>query len=306
MVVRCITEGEIHKFEIIGVPATETPKLNLQRWIDAERTTLDLCYVVEEAGEFLGRIIYGFFADQPSELKIWQVHIREDISNHIDAGTALITESINLLKANGFSNVEYHYYFKDLDENDKYQEIFKNCGFRVVQEKKSFGQEEDKFKSYKQRLTFKSHEEISDDAFIDAIESVTYGTLDRDDLESLEKNGPKTAAKIYYDILKDIDFNKEWWKLAYDISGEFVGLVVSQQIGKSTGCINYIGVVPNKRGNGYVRDLIGKASSTMYGSKMENIIADIDNLNLPLENALINCGFSYVKSMTVFKMDLVG
>lgn len=31
---------------------------------------------------------------------------------------------------------------------------------------------------------------------------------------------------MYYELLKEIDFNQDWWKLAYDLNDEFVGLVV--------------------------------------------------------------------------------
>lgn len=305
MNVRSILKEEIHSFEMVGVTEGESPRLNLQRWIDGERTTLDLCFVVEDDNAFLGRIMYGFFEDQPTELKIWQIKMDETLDNFEKSCKVLVEESLKLLKDKGFSNVEYHHYFKITSEVDRYHEAFTNSGFRIVQEKKCFEYEEENFKSYKQRLVFKNLEDSSEHEFISAIEAVTYGTLDRDDLESLETSGPKRAAEMYFELLKEIDFNEEWWKLAYEQSGELVGLVVPQRIGKSTGSINYIGVVPEKRGNGYVHDLIGKASSTMFGDKMEKIVADIDYFNFPLEKALIDCGYEYDRSMTVFKLNML-
>ncbi|MDH8676873.1 hypothetical protein QE109_01875 [Fusibacter bizertensis] len=68
--------------------------------------------------------------------------------------------------------------------------------------------------------------EQSEAQFVIAIEDVTRNTLDRDDVDNNAMYGTKKAAEMYYELLKEIDFNQDWWKLAYDLNDEFVGLVV--------------------------------------------------------------------------------
>lgn len=68
--------------------------------------------------------------------------------------------------------------------------------------------------------------ELSEAQFVIAIEDVTRDTLDRDDVDNNAMYGTKKAAEMYYELLKEIDFNQDWWKLAYDLNDEFVGLVV--------------------------------------------------------------------------------
>lgn len=304
MIIRSIRQDDIQKFENIGVDTDDKPTLNLVKWLNAEKTKLEWCFVAEKSGEFLGRIMFGVFEDQPYDLKIWQIKIEENSGDFFDIGSKLIKESINSLKEEGFKTVELHLYTSLSDPKTNYIELFKNCNFRTIQEKKSYEIEMNDCKSCNQRLRYKTLKEVGQTSFINAIEAVTIGTLDRDDQESVVLNGKEKAAIEYFEILKDIDFNEEWWRLAYEPSGDVVGLVVPQCIGAGVGAVNYIGVVPSKRGSGYVTDLLQEASSTIQGSDISKVIADIDNMNFPLEKALINLGYDHKRSVVVLKMKI--
>lgn len=301
MIIRSIQAEDIAKFQEIGTEEGAKLTLNLEKWIDAGRTKLNWCFVIEESGVFVGRVIYGIFEDQPHDIKIWQFKIDKKANDFMRAGTELLKGSVALLKEEGFKTAEYHLYSNLANEFEAYQEVLKSGGFDLTQEKMNFEATEIKRSDKSQRLTYKTLQEVGETAFVKAIEQVTENTLDRDDIDSIAQNGAEKAAQIYFDLLKEIEFNDTWWRLAYDSAGELVGLVVPQKFDDETGAINYIGVVPNKRGNGYVYELVESASELMLQDGVETLIADIDVLNHPLEKALTKLGYVNTRSLAIFK-----
>jgi len=91
--------------------------------------------------------------------------------------------------------------------------------------------------------------------------------------------------------------------LAYS-RGVFVGLVIPQLFKEQTGAINYIGVDPKQRGKGYVYDLLDKGIVSLFERKVQSILADIDELNFPMEKSLIKTGFVEEKKLWVLSISL--
>lgn len=56
MKVRTINLEDVAQFEQIGMEADNKPILNLNKWLDVGRTKLEWCFVIEEEGQFLGRV----------------------------------------------------------------------------------------------------------------------------------------------------------------------------------------------------------------------------------------------------------
>lgn len=303
MKVRTINLEDVAQFEQIGMGADNKPILNLNKWLDAGRTKLEWCFVIEEEGQFLGRVIYGIFEEQPYDLKIWQIKI-DTAYDLLEVGNKLLTDSIMALKPKGFRTLEYHFYSTASEVFETYQYLFKKQGFHIVQEKKSYEANQVHHVETAKRLYYKTMQEVGEEAFIDAIEMVTEGTLDREDLASIMSYGSKQAAALYYELLKEIDFNETWWRMAYNLTGEFVGLVVPQKFNETRGAINYIGVTPAQRGNGYINDLLWEGSRLMTEDGIQSLIADIDVQNHPLEKALELLGYQYKRSLLTLKLDL--
>jgi ribosomal protein S18 acetylase RimI-like enzyme len=304
MKVRTIQLEDVKQFEQIGMETNSKPVLNLQQWLDSGRTTLEWCFVIEAEGKFLGRIIYGVFEEQPYDLKIWQLKIADTAYDLVKVGNKLLADSIEELKPKGFKTVEYHLYSTASVTFETYQSLFKEQGFYIVQEKKSFEANQVRYIENAKRLRFKTLQEVGEGEFIDAIEMVTEGTLDREDLSSIISHGSKQAASLYFELLKEIELNETWWRMAYDTKGELVGLIVPQKFSENRGAINYIGVVPNKRGKGYVNDLLWEGSRLMLEDGIQRLIADIDVKNYPLEKALELLGFKYKGLEMVLKLNL--
>lgn len=230
----------------------------------------------------------------------------EDTPNGLcEIGCQLLRDSLEQMKAShDFETVEYHLYSGKPAVFEAYQQIFESQGFHIEQEKKSFAASSLNCINTPKKLSFKTLQEIGENEFIKAIEQVSAGTLDQDDLNSIKMLGPEEAAKQYFDILKEIDFNPYWWQVAYNDNNEFVGLVVPQKFDETSGAINYIGVVPEQRGKGYVDALLAHGTQRLLDEKLEEIIADIDIQNVPLEKALMRLGYAYERSMLVLKLKL--
>ncbi len=92
--------------------------------------------------------------------------------------------------------------------------------------------------------------------------------------------------------------------MAYNSKGEFAGLIVPQKFSKDRGAINYIGVTPAQREKGYVNDLLWEGSRLMIEDGIQNLVADIDVQNHPLEKALELLGYQYKRSQVVLRLDL--
>ena len=270
----------------------------MMSWLEDGITKLEWCFIVENSESFLGRIVYGVYDD---ELEILDINLKDATEKIV---YKLLQESLEKMKEEGFTRVGCHLY-SDKKDFTKYIEGFMKAGFKVTQEKKSFIWEEGNIVNKPSgRLTFKGLEDMDSEEFIDAIEKVTEGTLDSDDLECVEEFGSKEAATKYFNQLKEIDFNEKWWKLAYAIDCELIGLIIPQKFNDRVGAINYIGVVPEYRGNDYVRDLLIEGIETLRRNNIEKIIADIDVKNYPLDKALIDEGFKFDCSMLVLKLDM--
>jgi len=304
MIIRHIETTDITKFEAIETEDGNKPTLNLSRWLEAERTKLEWCFVAEESGKFLARVIYGVFEEQPHDLKIWQLKTDNKVPDFLEVGKALIRNSLAQLKEEGFKTAEYHLYSSPENDFKADQSIFIEQGFLLTQEKKSFEAIQLNALDQKQRLTYKTIEETGKEVFINAIEQVTQSTLDREDLDTISTHGSLKAAIMYYEILEEIDYNASWWRLGYLDDGTFVGLVIPQRFSEEAGAINYIGVVPQKRGAGYVQDLLEEGSRLMLEAGISILIADIDVQNYPLENALKRLGYIEKRSLAVLKLEI--
>lgn len=297
MIIRNIDSTEIETFAQLIVSELSF-KDTLLSWINDGITKLDWCFVIEDNNNFLGKIVYGVF---DNELKILNINIK-DYSEIVIY--ELLQGSLNEMKLKGLTGVECHLY-SDKKYFEKYVESFMKTGFKITQEKKSFIWEKGNIiNRVSERLVFKKLQEIDSNDYIDAIEKVTEATLDGDDLDCITEFGSKQAAINYFNLLKDIDFNKSWWKLAYTHNNELIGLVIPQKFNDDVGAINYIGVVPKKRGNGYVNDLIVEGIRILNENNIKKVIADIDVKNYPLEKSLTKEEFKLDCRMLVLKLRL--
>lgn len=169
--------------------------------------------------------------------------------------------------------------------------LFEELNFLMVQKKHRMIREKRRLTGRTGDLEFLPLYEVGEEAFLSALRGVTRNTLDRLDLRDLAELGEEATAQNYFNLLKDLHYNPEWWYLAYTEEGKLVGLVVPQELEKGLGCINYLGVLPEFRGRGYGRIILSWGISLLQRGGLEKILADVDSENLPMKNALEKEGF---------------
>lgn len=294
MGVRKISSKEILDFCKIGNQEEDALKLQ-ERVIKAfeeKRSKIEWFYILEKEGRQIGRVAFDTFPSESGSLMPWLLYIAEE-EDYIRNGVELLNEAIKDLKGKGINLIVQHLYGNGDQKFNAKRDLLLNCGFEIEQRKKSFIFSEGRLPTSNNQLNFKSIKELDDEMYIDAIMKVTEGTLDSYDEMEVKKMGARVAAENSFNTLKDIDFHADWWKLAYEEDGSFVGLILSQKFNDEYGAINYIGVCPEKRGKGYVNELLIEGTSVLKKSGIKKVIADIDINNYPMENALITAGYEF-------------
>lgn len=280
----CIRERDIDKFASLSKDSANYKKTVKSLWDDG-LSFPEWCFLFEEEGKTVGRIGYWASLDNPMELHIFGLVLPWNDDNCQLIGQKLISESIEKMKKQGVKTVNYQLHSDEGKAFILTKQIVELIGMEEIQAKKRFVLTKNSFQHKdNNRLLYKSLKEVGQSLFIETIEKVTTKTLDR------RLFGGKEAAKNHFHDLKSLDFSVENWFIAY-LRDQIIGLIIPQKLTDDIGAINYIGVIPDERGQGYVIDLLDQGIKNLFRRSMEKIIADIDELNYPMEQALLKVGF---------------
>ncbi|GHU42424.1 hypothetical protein FACS1894111_06340 [Clostridia bacterium] len=271
---------------------------NMKNWLERNYITSENSFVFSDGDVPVGGVCFAEVA--PNQWNILDFALREDL---IPSGSDLLAESMRLSVLEQ-QQVSYDLY-NDTPLYHDLQELFLRAGFLLVQEKKRYSYEntvskQEALHKYKDLLSFRSVTEIGEDAFTNLVGTVTKGTLDSGLAQDFAENGQKMCAFTYVELCKLIDFNPDWWKVAY-AKEKPVGLILPQNAGEDIGLINYVGVVPDMRGNGYVNALLAEGTRILCENGISKIFADIDVLNFPLEQALETVAYQVVNEESVLE-----
>lgn len=149
------------------------------------------------------------------------------------------------------------------------------------------------------KLSFKSIESTGEKLLVDLFSDVAKDNKDNTILKQIKEKGLYNGSKDFFLELKQVDFKKELWVIAY-FNDKPIGFVIIQNLTESDGGIGYIGIVPEYRGNHFSSDLLLKAINLAQQYNIKKLIADIDIENHPMRNNLLNCGFKLDCTETVF------
>jgi RimJ/RimL family protein N-acetyltransferase len=140
------------------------------------------------------------------------------------------------------------------------------------------------------RLQFRGLEELETAAFVAAVRAVTEGTLDQRIGDERDEAGPEAHAREFVAEMEELGRLPGWWQLGYDTGGDLVGLMMlSGNMDWAT--IGYVGVVPARRGEGFIDDLLVKGAAMLRETGIGRAIADTDLANRPMEAALRRHGW---------------
>jgi RimJ/RimL family protein N-acetyltransferase len=298
--VHSINDADLDRFHSMGEPEADIRNNLRALWRDGLSDPAK-CFFAVRADTPIGLAAYWAFPETPHEMFLTTLELPwRDHPGSV--GRTLLVESTSVLKAGGAASIECKLYDSEtfLDQR---RAVLSAGAFEMVQEKIRF----EAFPSSPRvsiRLAFRSRQEVGDDAFRDAIRRVTVGTLDSKDQASVETIGPEAAASEYFDLLRSIDDDGTRWKLAFDARGRLVGLIVAHHLSKDLGAINYIGVVPEARGRGYVDDLLAEGMCILGSLGLDKVLAEIDARNHPLARALARAGYQQLQRLWVYQLGL--
>jgi len=264
------------------------------------------CFLLEDGDRAIGRVLFFHLPSSPDSLILFGLHLDWQ-GDAASAGRALLNEALERIKEPGVLRVERHVY--DIYSKDiaKERAVYEAAGFRCVQDKKRYvWKVTDEPVPVPNRLTFRPMTETGEASFVEAIRLVSRQSLDREDREDLARFGEDEHARRYLDQLKDTGFRADRFQLAYLPGGELCGLVAPCRLDDEEGGINYIGVVPEHRGNGYGHDLVLKANAVLQPDGYRRVVAETDTTNVQLHGHLERAGYVHRGTLWWYRRDIAG
>ncbi len=120
---------------------------------------------------------------------------------------------------------------------------------------------------------------------------VMDGTLDAHSRQDLTRMSARDAAVQHYEgELALYASPREWWRIATLPGGDPVGFVIPARNDYSP-IIAYLGVVPARRGNGYIDDILAEGTRILAAQDAPRIGASTDLGNVPMANAFQRAGY---------------
>ncbi|MGB1206103.1 MAG: GNAT family N-acetyltransferase [Chitinophagales bacterium] len=310
MTVRSITLNEIDDFASLANDSVYLKSI-LLRLFAARQTHISWCFVAVENKTFVGGIIYWAFPNDRQHIKFTTLGLllNWESQNNFSIGNELLLQSLEIMYLNGATVLDGRLIYDFTPALKEHKMLLKKIGIDLIQEKWQFEiQQPSTYRQQKynsKKLLFKPLTEVNAGHFIDAIRQTCSATLDRADQKLIKKIGAHQYAQTLFQKLMQVDDDLSHYLLAYEKKGgALVGLVVPQRFSEQRGAVNYIGIVPNKRRQGYVDELLQYAIHILYEDGIKTIIADIDSRHIPLKKALLRVGFKKKTAIWCYKKSL--
>ncbi|BAY49722.1 GCN5-related N-acetyltransferase [Scytonema sp. HK-05] len=250
------------------------------------------CFVAEEAGEFFGRIVYWSL---PSLGKPFICDFLELPwnANYLEVGTQLLQQTLTQLHLHDNDSMEYQLDIPSPSSRflEERIDLLENFGFSLKRETIRFEWKDTQTQiTPSNRLTFRSLNEVGEDAFIHAMMQVSSQTRDRSILHEQATLGLEQEALERFHKSKAFKYKPTWWQLAYTQDGTLVGLIMPAE-NDGGPIIACIGVVPEHRGQGYVNDLLQQGTLTLKSNGAVRIRSDADVNNAAMVRAFQRAGY---------------
>jgi ribosomal protein S18 acetylase RimI-like enzyme len=257
------------------------------------------CFIAEEAGTPVARLAYLSFPSAPDEVQLFALHLPRD-DEYMRVGRPLLMESLCMMRGEGARTLECQFAIGAPHAAER-SALCEMIGLPLAQRKERFLMEHgDPAPLPDAGLLWRSLVEVGEETFLAAMERVSIGGLDRLNGTVIAERGLPLFARDLLAILRALDDQPAWWELAYDRWGALVGLIVPQRFTPGDGAINYIGVVPEMRGRGYVDAMLLRGVGRLRENGVARIIGDTDSENIPMASALLRAGFAAMGERLVY------
>jgi len=300
--VRSIRRGEIGRFAALSENPTRTEEVMVEIFDDC-RSCPEWCFIAEKGKEVVARVGFWILPSIISTFHVGWLQLPWT-GGYLVTGKEFWGRVLELVRNYGASAIESAI-DSDVKHVSRRRRFYRSVGFPLMQQKWEYTwRRGSPLGRPDRRLEYRDLGAVGVDAFVKAIERVTEKTLDREDQLAQQEETPAAAARSYLGILKDIDDTPSRWFLAFDRKHALVGLIAPQMLNDAVGAINYIGVVPEQRGKGYVNDLIARGTLILSDCGAQQVIASIDFVNMPMIAAAARAGYKREVSTGIYRLKL--
>jgi ribosomal protein S18 acetylase RimI-like enzyme len=296
--VRSIDGSELDEFASFTSDEGENVRLrsHLERALADGQTSLDWCLVADDGGRFAGRIYLWNPPGNPVFVHVLDLDWSR--ADWRELGLRLIGRACDTVADTASNGLLYA-----LDRPHRWHsqparraELFETAGFTLIRRGRRWQWRRTSAGPHAPgRLSFRTLADVGEDAFRDAIARVSDGTLDARLRDRRSRLGREGDAADHFRLLAGMTHEPDWWQLAFEDGGSLVGLLVAGGSAPEP-VIAYVGVVPERRGRGYVDDLLARALAVLTASGAELVRADTDLANVPMANAFRRAGFEQFMS----------
>ena len=287
----------------------------LQSMFAAGSMRPEWCFVAQEEEEDrpLGRVAFWTLPgmEEPFALVLLDVPW---VGDYMGVGAPLLEDALEEARVLGAKEIEHVLDAPPMRPQFQHRpeervELLRSVGFAFRRETVRFELQGGDPNVELGRLSFRTLEEVGNEAFVDAMRKVSEGTLDREIREERERLGPREAAREFFEDARRVKHEPSWWRLAYNRPrGELIGLVMPAQPPTFL-TIFYVGVVPEMRGRGYVDDLLATGTATLLEARAGDVEArtlraDTDVANTPMAAAFERAGWRRFAGRREYSVDL--
>jgi ribosomal protein S18 acetylase RimI-like enzyme len=288
----------------------------LQSMFAAGSMRPEWCFVAQEEEEDrpFGRVAFWTLPGMEKPFAVVLLDVPWD-GDYMGVGKGLLGDVLNEARSLGAEEIEHVLDAPPMQPQfqhhpEKRVELMQSVGFAFRRETGRFEwRGEEPNAEPPGRLSFRTLEEVGDEAFVDAMRKISEGTLDREIREERERLGPQRAAREFFEDARRVKHDPSWWRLAYSRpEGELVGLVMPAAPPAFL-TIFYVGVVPEMRGRGYVDDLLAVGTATLLHARAEGgnekpLRADTDVANAAMAAAFVRAGWARFAGRREYSVDL--
>ena len=268
------------------------------------------CFVAEEGDRLLGRLALWTLPgmEKPFAFVLLDVSWYGD---YMGVGSRLLGDVLEEARDIGAGEIEHVVDDPPMrpqfqDHPERRIKLLRSAGFTFRRETGRFEWPGGGPPVVSGRLSFRTLEEVGEEAFVEAMRIVSEGTLDREIQGERERLGPRRAAREFFEDAQRVEHDPTWWRLAYAQDEELVGLVMpAEPPGFLT--IFYVGVVPQMRGRRYVDDLLAAGTAMLLDARGKGgkpLRADTDVANEPMAAAFERVGWARFAGRREYVMDL--
>jgi ribosomal protein S18 acetylase RimI-like enzyme len=146
------------------------------------------------------------------------------------------------------------------------------------------------------RLVFRP---AGDESFLGMFRRVAAGSLDVATQRDLAVMDADSQARADLEFYRSCPGERSWWRLAETPDGELVGLAVPSATPYHRN-VGYLGVLPERRGRGYVDDILAEITRIHAAEGADRITATTDVANTPMAAAFDRAGYRVTEVRVVF------